>query len=134
MENFNDNDYCFVCGNQNPNGLKLTFNYNQKLNQVESKVIFPKYLQGWEDVVHGGIISTILDEIMVKAVEMKELKCVTAEINVRFKKPAFINKTYRIVGRITDFKKRIILAEGSLLDEDDEDVIASAYSKLFIVD
>ena len=79
MKDFNDDNFCFVCGSNNPHGLKLSFTYNEKNDETISKAIFPRHLQGWKDVLHGGIISTVLDEILIKAARHKGFDCVTAE-------------------------------------------------------
>lgn len=133
MKDFSDNKQCFVCGPGNPQGLKLAFNYNEAEDRVESEVLFPGYLQGWEGVVHGGLISTVLDEIMIKAAAEKKLKCVTGEITVKFKKPTLTNNRYIIQGKVAEVKKRLIFTEGFLLDRDGK-ILASAKGKLFSVD
>ena len=133
MENFNDDNMCFVCGTANPHGLKLTFNYDEGSEQIESEVVFPIHLQGWQEVVHGGLISTVLDEIMVKAAAEKKLKCVTGEIRVKFKKPTMTNEKYIIRGKVVEVKRRIIFTEGFLLDRAGK-IMASAKGKLFTIE
>ena len=130
MENFSDNNLCFVCGTGNPQGLKLTVQYNKELDQVECEVRFPTHLQGWQGVVHGGLVSTVLDEIMIKAAAEKKLKCVTGEINVKFKKPTLTDKTYLIRGKVVEIRKRLIFTEGFLSDSDGK-IMAAAKGKLF---
>lgn len=132
MTEFYDNNRCFVCGIKNPNGLKLSFRYNKDQNQLETEVIFPQHLQGWSGIVHGGLISTVLDEIVVKAAEIQNIKCVTAEINVKFKKPAYTGKIYFVLGKINETKKRLILAESFIMDSK-KDLIATANAKLYII-
>ena len=133
MTDFIDNDFCFVCGTKNPQGLKLKFWVNKKKHQVESDVTFPTFFQGWEGVVHGGMISTVLDEIMVKCTEVKGLKCVTAEINTKLKKPAQTGVRYLLQGRICDIKGKIVICEGKLFDSKNE-TIASSTAKLFTIE
>ncbi|MCP5104181.1 MAG: PaaI family thioesterase [bacterium] len=132
MKDFNDDNFCFVCGTGNPNGLRLSFTYNEGTGDVVSETVFPRHFQGWEGVLHGGIISMVLDEIMIKAAEHKGLKCVTAELNVKFKKPALTNTPYVIRGKINEIKRKLALAEGAVTDADKK-VIATASSKLFIL-
>jgi uncharacterized protein (TIGR00369 family) len=130
MENFSDNNLCFVCGTGNQQGLKLAFRYDKESDQVESGVRFPGHLQGWQGVVHGGLVSTVLDEIMIKAAAEKKLKCVTGEINVKFKKPTLTNHPYLIRGKVVEIRKRLIFTEGFLLDADGK-IMAAAKGKLF---
>ncbi len=132
MKDFNDDNFCFVCGSNNPHGLKLAFTYDEKNNETISKAVFPRHFQGWKDVLHGGIISMVLDEILIKAARHKGFDCVTVELNVKFKKPAITNTEYMIKGRIKEIKKKIVFAEGSIMSADNK-VVATANGKLFII-
>lgn len=133
MKDFNDDDYCFVCGSQNPYGLKLEFQYDEETDEIISKAVFPKHFQGWENVLHGGLISTVLDEIMVKAVAHLGLKCVTAELNVRFKKPAMLDKEFTAKAKITEKRKHLITARSGIVDSDNV-TVASATGKFVVVE
>jgi uncharacterized protein (TIGR00369 family) len=133
MQQFNDDNYCFACGVQNPVGLKLAFHYHEETGEMISQAVFPRHFQGWQGVLHGGLISTALDEVMVKAAAQKGLKCVTAELNVRFKNPAFLTKDFTIKGKITGIRKRVILGEGCVTDSDNT-LIATANGKFITID
>lgn len=133
MEQFNDDNYCFVCGTKNPMGLKLNFHYDEKNDEVVSNTVFPRHFQGWQGVLHGGLISTVLDEIMIKAVAQKGLKCVTAELNIKFKKPALLKKGFSIKGKVIEIRRRIALTEGWVVDSDDT-TIATAHGKFISID
>jgi len=133
MRKFTDNHKCFVCGTENPFGLKLSFSPGPEPDQVETQVIFPGHFQGWPGIVHGGLVSTLLDEIMVKAAEAKSIKCVTGEIQVRFKKPTLTQEAYKAVGKILTIRQRIIYAEATLANPGGE-LVAVANAKLYIVD
>ena len=80
-----DNDKCFVCGKKNPYGLKLQFTYSPDGETVETTFIPDDKYQGWKDMVHGGIIATLLDEIMAKAALKKGFSVLTGEITAKFK-------------------------------------------------
>jgi len=95
-------------------------------------VVFPERFQGWEGVVHGGLLATVLDEVMIYAAGSNGLRCVTGEITVRYVKPARTGDAYRLAGRVTGAKGKIVLAESELLGGDGE-VFARAAGKLFKV-
>ena len=57
-----ERDMCFVCGPKNPVGLKVSFNWDGKVARAEFTP--NRSHQGWSGVVHGGIISCLLDEAM----------------------------------------------------------------------
>ena len=132
MKNFNDDNFCFVCGTDNPHGLKLSFVYDKKNDETISKATFARHFQGWKDVLHGGIISTVLDEILIKAAAHKGFNCVTAELNVKFRKPALTNTEYVIKGKIKEIRNKIVFAEGYVMSANNK-TIASANGKLFII-
>jgi uncharacterized protein (TIGR00369 family) len=130
---FNDNGRCFVCGPGNAEGLRLEFRMDKDRGEAEAKVIFPERYQGWEGVVHGGLLATVLDEAMIKAAWGKGLRCVSGEITVRYAKPARTAVTYRLVGRVTGEKKdKMVFAESEILDGAGE-TVARATGKLFRV-
>ncbi len=87
---FTDDRYSFCCGEKNPLNLKMQFHYESE--KLFSSVIFPKEYQGFNNVVHGGIIGTVLDEIMVNLHCLKNEKIITAEYNVRLKAPCPVNQ------------------------------------------
>ena len=130
MRQFTDNQSCFVCGKLNPSGLKLRFSTLPENETTESAVVFPEALQGWEKTVHGGLVATVLDEMLVQAAAARGHKCITAEITVKFKKPVAIGQPYKITGRVTGIRGKIVCAESELLDGDGKTVAASC-GKLF---
>lgn len=132
MEQFTDDNYCFACGSRNPVGLKLDFLYDSETDAMVAHTRFAPHFQGWQGVLHGGLISTVLDEAMVKAAARKGLKCVTAELNVRFKNPALLSKPFTITGKVNDVNRRLITAQGSIVDSDNT-LIASANGKFIII-
>ena len=130
---FNDNARCFVCGPGNPEGLRLEFRMDKGRGEAEAEVIFPERYQGWEGVVHGGLLATVLDEAMIKAAWGKGLRCVTGEMTVRYMKPARTPVAYRVIGRVTgDKKDKMVFAESEIIGADGESV-ARATGKLFRV-
>jgi acyl-coenzyme A thioesterase PaaI-like protein len=134
MEQFYDDQECFVCGTRNRIGLKLSFQFDRETNTAEATVSFQKLFQGWANVVHGGLISTVLDEIMVKTAAFLKLNCVTAEMRTKFLKPARIETSYQLTGRIRDRKGSLVFAEGSLTDPETGKKIAVATATLYRID
>jgi len=132
MNDFNDDQNCFVCGKKNTAGLQLEFAPNPRSGETEARVAFPVQLQGWRSTVHGGLLATVLDESMIKAAAACGFKCVTAEITVKFKKPAMTGTAYAVAGKIMETRGRIVVAESRIRDDSGE-IFASATGKLFKV-
>lgn len=122
---------CFACGRDNAIGLHL------EITQTEDCVLAPIKLnrdyQGYNNVIHGGIVSTILDEMAVWAAYKKGHKAVTAELNMRIKKPMIADTDYIARGRVVNVKYKLVLAQAEIKDIQDE-IIACADVKLIKVD
>ncbi len=123
-----DDKHCFACGKKNECGLKLSFNYSD--GRIRSEFIPSKIYQGYKDITHGGIITTILDEAMIQAAIAEGIKPMTAEINVRFKKPLMVNEKAVVEAEIIKKGSRLIEAHARLLKQSDGSLIAEAQSKL----
>lgn len=127
---FNDNRRCFVCGADNPEGLRLEFRMDRERGEAEAEVEFPERFQGWENVVHGGLLATVLDEAMIYAAGAKGFGCVTGEITVRYVKPFRTGASGTAKGRFLEDRGRIVLAESEVADAEGV-VAAKATGKLF---
>ena len=122
-----DDDGCFACGKSNPFGLQLEF-----ATEGEEYVTYfvpEKRHQGWIGIVHGGIVSTILDEVMARHVHILGHSAVTGEINVRFKRPAQVGHRLRFAGRIDEENSRMILCSARATGEDGT-LVAEATGKM----
>lgn len=125
---FEDDRKCFACGSENNRGLKLVFSYAE--DYAKSSFTPPADLQGYKDITHGGIVSTLLDEVMVHSVLKDGAMPATAEITVRFKKPMIIGQPVIIEGWVTKRASRLIETRGSVKRESDGALIAEATAKL----
>jgi len=105
--------YCFACGTDNPIGLKLEFENTS--GGVEANFTPGKEHQGFINLVHGGILSTLMDEAMAHAVLSLQLKAVTARMEVSFKKPTRVGEPLTVKGRIIEKKGRIIKTAANIL-------------------
>jgi len=111
---------CLVCGLKNPFGLHTAF---YELDNREILAVFKPRdeHQSYPGRLHGGIISTILDEAIGRAIMMHaedEVWGVTVDLKVRFKKPVPLDQELRVVGRITKDSSRFFEGTGELLLED----------------
>lgn len=81
---------CFLCGRQNPVGLKLDFYEDPEAGQVRVEFTIPNEYQGYPGVVHGGIVAAILDEVAGRAVMIEgsdEDLMATLRLTVRYRHP-----------------------------------------------
>lgn len=88
---FVDNDFCFACGSRNPLGLQLSF-YREG-QRLCTRVVPTAHWQGWENVMHGGIQATIMDDLMSNLFfRIERAFVVTVELTTRFKAPVPLDR------------------------------------------
>lgn len=123
-----DDDKCFVCGKENPHGLKLTF--KNKDGKIISEFTPSKIHQGYKNITHGGIISSILDDAMVYAAVEEGILPITAEITVRFKKPLMIGETAIIEAEANKRNSKLVITHAKLIRKTDSALVAEASGKI----
>jgi acyl-coenzyme A thioesterase PaaI-like protein len=127
-----DREYamCYGCGESNPFGLKLKFQWDGKTARAEFTP--HENHQGWSGYLHGGITACVLDEAMAWAAMFTGLNNVTAKMQVRYKQVAPIGKTYVVTCTITKNTHRLIETEAVLTDQNGE-IFAEGASTQFVV-
>lgn len=99
LENFDPDRNCFACGRDNPNGLHMTFDTDGQ--RLYSRLTVSRELCGWENVVHGGIVTAVLDEIMSwSAIHLIRRLILTKSIRVDFLKPVPVGSEICLEGWI----------------------------------
>ncbi len=123
---FEDDRYCLCCGEKNPLGFKMRFRFEE--GKILSETVIPKEYQGFAGVVHGGILGTLLDEVMVNLYWLRGEKAVTAEYQVRLKAPCPVDQKVFLSAWRTESKGKLHLtaAEARL---GDGTVVAEATAK-----
>ncbi len=123
--------HCFVCGRENPAGLKLDF-YTIAPGKVRVDLRVTSNYEGYPGVVHGGIIAAILDECGGRA-HMQELDrfMVTAQLNVRYRLPVPTETDLVVIGEAGDRRGRVSYAHSEIQNLNGE-ILADA--ELVLVD
>jgi acyl-coenzyme A thioesterase PaaI-like protein len=100
---------CFACGTENPIGLNLRF---YRLGEaVCSDITLGKNYEGWENMAHGGILSTLLDEVMSWTIlYFKRVFFVTRKMEVKYVKPVLIGVPLQVSGRLVDGGREGVIA------------------------
>ena len=126
-----DDRWCFACGENNPHGLKLKFTLD-KQKVLRTAFTFRKEHQGYTDIVHGGVLGLILDEIMLNLAWRLGIKAVTAGLELRFKKVVRVGDTVDFRGWIDERKNRLLSAQAEARDARG-DVVATATAKCIVL-
>lgn len=98
--------------------MRLDFLYDTQRDEVYTTCMFKKYMQGFSQVVHGGFLSMLLDEVMAKACLQKNIPAVTARFEVRFKKPVFVEEEMTFLGKVTEIHGKKIQTEAFCVDRE----------------
>src|SRR5260221_69533 len=92
-------NYCFACGMNNPNGMRLKFTLDEKTKTSQCRFRLDKRYTGPPGHCHGGIIATLLDEAMGKVNKLRHVVALTSQITVDYLKPVPLNKPLRVESR-----------------------------------
>ena len=110
---------CFVCGLANPVGLKIVFSEDREQQLVYAELDLSEAYRSYPGVVHGGILCTILDEVLFRTSLIEGSPwMVTARMEVRFKAPVPTEKPLTASAEVTNRKRRILEATGEIRLED----------------
>ncbi len=92
---------CFACGTANPIGLNL--NFYRSGDSVCSEITLGMYHMGWDNIAHGGIISTILDEVMSWTIlYFRRTFFLTRKMEVKYLRPVPVVTPLKIKGRLME--------------------------------
>jgi len=105
---------CLVCGRACKCGLGLRFSVRDD-GSVEAGFKCKETLQGYENVLHGGVVSTLLDGAMTNCLFAHGIAAVTGEMTVRFRHPVRLHTALRVRARLTRFQPPLYLARAEII-------------------
>lgn len=106
---------CFACGAENPHGLRLQFHVSGA-GSVVAEWTPLKCWEGFQGIIHGGIVSTVLDEAMSKAVAAATQPALTCRLEVRLRRPVVPGEPLAVRAWVVEKRKRRIRVEAELRD------------------
>src|SRR3954447_24962554 len=110
---------CLVCGRSNPHGLHLSLHVDETTGVVTTTFTPTADHIGFEGIVHGGLLATVLDEAMVWAATWAGKRfCVAGELNTRFRAGAAPGKLLFVEAKVESIRSRLIETVGTITDED----------------
>jgi len=110
-------NYCFVCGQDNPDSMRLRFAYDEERDCFVCRFRLGKRYTGPPGHCHGGIIATILDEAMGKVNKLRHVIAVTSEMTVNYLKPVPLQQPLRVESREVKVTGRKHINMAEILDE-----------------
>lgn len=125
-----ETDWCFGCGKNNPIGLKLEMKLEDHI--CSAYFVTRKDLESYGDRMHGGITSTLLDEVMGDYVfRVAGVPAYTAKLDIRFRSAIRIGETVKVEGWIESHRGRLYITKGRVLHEDGT-IAAEAEAKMMV--
>ena len=115
---------CFVCGDLNAHGLRLTILASGE--RTWSELTLAAEHEGWEGIAHGGILAALLDEAMGWALFKHDCWGVTAELTTRYRRPVEVGRRIRVEGWVTATGRRAFRTAGRILDAADGTLLCEA--------
>ena len=110
----NPENQCFGCGGANERGMQLTFEQDDAARRIRGVFkIAPEY-QGGPGFVHGGIVATLLDEVMAKVSRFEKDYAVTGALNIEYVKPVPVGEELVVEGWETGREGRIRTRQGEI--------------------
>jgi uncharacterized protein (TIGR00369 family)/excisionase family DNA binding protein len=113
--NRRDDHACFGCGRLNPFGLQLDFVADEA--GVWTDFVPGRLREGWTGTVHGGILATLLDEVLAWALFQRGIVAVTARLAITYRRPAPVGEPLRAHGWIERDRGRLVEAAGEVRDQ-----------------
>src|SRR5258708_16733708 len=99
-------NYCFACGKNNPDGMRLRFTYDEERGCFVCRFPLSKRYTAPPAHCHGGIIANILDEAMGKVHKLRQVVALTSKITVNYLKPVPLNQPLRVDSAEVEVKGR----------------------------
>tara|TARA_B100000161_G_C33553235_1_gene416437 strand:- start:51 stop:491 length:441 start_codon:yes stop_codon:yes gene_type:complete len=119
-----DSNYCFVCGPSNPIGLGVKFTLDGDMCRGEFTPL-PQHM-GYRNVTHGGIVFSLLDDVMANWLWLQGLQCFTARADIRYRSELMVGTPVRLEGWCEKRKGRLAQMQGRVIRIEDEFVVAEA--------
>jgi len=116
--------HCFACGTLNEHGLQLALHAQDGRCWTELRL--PRDFEGWDGIAHGGIVCSVLDEVMAWATIEHDAWGLTARLSVDFRKPVPVEALVRGEGWVEEARKRVIRTRGRIVDVATGTVLATA--------
>ena len=116
----NPENNCFGCGGANPRGMQLTFEQDDAAKRIRGKFRLGGEYEGGGGFVHGGIIATLMDEVMAKVSRFQQDYAVTAELTVEYIKPVPVGGDLIVEGWEVERNGRNRIRQGEIRDASGE--------------
>ena len=131
MATVKDDRWCFACGPDNPHGLHLA-GFRDEGDCHLVRFTPQRHHQGWQDRTHGGIVATLLDEVMTRLLYARGEDAVTAELTVRYHQPLPTGAPVEARAHEAERRGRLVRLEAEVRTADGT-LVASGQGKFMLL-
>jgi thioesterase superfamily protein len=118
-----DEHNCFACGTLNTHGMHLEL--HSQGGRCWTELSLPRRFEGWDGIAHGGIVATVLDEVMAWALIDHDAWGLTARMTIDYKRPVPIERRIRGEGWVVDVRRRLLRTAGQVVDATSGELLAT---------
>lgn len=127
-----DDGYCFACGKDNPHGLGMRVEFAADDLAAFCRLSLKRRFQGWSGIAHGGVVATLLDEIMAHAVIKYVGQAMTTGMETRYRAPVPIGAELEIRGWVAESRSRLAQAKATVTLAATGQVLAEGAAKFIL--
>ena len=121
---------CFVCGPNNRHGLGVTFSLDGEV--CRGRFTAEDHHCGFDGITHGGIIFSLLDDVMANCLYLRGLRCFTGKADIRFRQPLPTGQEVVLEGRILKQKRKLAVIESCAKRADNNEIVAECTATFMI--
>lgn len=133
IELIDDTRQCYVCGAENPLGLRVHF---ERLGENGSRASYTARAEhaGWPGILHGGVTFALMDEALGWALYFRRLRGVTAKTETRFRAPIKVGTPLVVSAVIQEFAGRLARAAAEIRrDDGSQEKLADLTATMYLV-
>lgn len=127
-----DANHCFVCGPHNPHGLRIEYRMDGDL--CRGTFTPGDEHVGYDDMTHGGIIFSALDDVMANWMFLQGARAHTAKCEIRYRQPVPVGTCIELTGRLIKRKGRVAILTGEARRAADDVIVAETLASFMVVD
>ena len=127
-------NHCFVCGPSNPGGLRVRFRLEEEGGEQICCAEFtpgPTHV-GYSDMLHGGILYSLLDDVMANWSFLQGQRAHTARCEVRYRDAVPMGVGLKLEGRLLRRRGRMMEMEGKAFRDDNGALVATAQARFML--
>lgn len=128
------NSNCYVCGPDNPLGLRVPFSPDGEQGSQAEYIARPEH-GGWKGILHGGVTFALMDEALGWALYFQKLPAVTARVETRFHKPIAVGAKVTVRAWVVKQRRRLFDAHAEIrLHGPENTLLAECDATMYLLD